>query len=69
MDPSTQILTASELRVLEQASRGLSLSESGAETFHSFQTVKSLRKYVMQKLGARNITHAVAIAYQQGILD
>jgi DNA-binding CsgD family transcriptional regulator len=62
-------LTTAEMRVLEQAARGLSTDESGRETFHSGQTIKFHRKHILQRLGARNMTHAVALAYQAGILN
>ncbi len=61
-------LTKRELVVLEQAARGLSAAQSGRESHHEEQTIKFHRTHVMRKLGAKNIAHAVALAYKQGIL-
>lgn len=61
-------LTSREPQVLRQAARGLNCRESGAETFHSDQTIKSHRDLARRKLRARNITHAVAIALTTGLI-
>lgn len=60
-------LTPSELRVLDQAARGLTNSESAKESFHAIETVKYHRTNIIRKLRARNITHAVALAYQHSL--
>lgn len=54
--------------MLGQAARGLSTRQSAAETFHSEGASKSHRTGVIRKLGASNMMHAVALAYQRGLL-
>jgi DNA-binding CsgD family transcriptional regulator len=55
-------LTPSERDVLGDAADGLTVRESGKRSGKSSDTVKTQRKRIMIKLGARNITQAVAIA-------
>lgn len=63
-----QPLTEARYRVLEQASRGLTVRESAAETWHSPETIKVLRMQLVRELQAKNLVHAMAIAYQRRIL-
>jgi DNA-binding CsgD family transcriptional regulator len=62
-------LTPSELDVLRDASRGLTVVESAESRFKSPETVKSQRRQVLLKLGARNMTHAVALAAAERLID
>jgi DNA-binding CsgD family transcriptional regulator len=50
-----------ERRVLDCAARGLSSREAAAELGITFETERTVRKHVLRKLGARNMTHAVAL--------
>lgn len=52
---------ARERAVLETAARGLTVEEAGAELFLSPETVRSYRRRVLQRTGARNMTQAVAL--------
>jgi DNA-binding CsgD family transcriptional regulator len=61
-------LTPSELEVLEDAARGLSVIETGASRTKSPETVKTQRRSILLKLGARNIAHAVAMITSGGPL-
>lgn len=61
-------LTTRRLEVLELLATGLSNAEIGAQLFVSAQTIASHVKTVLAILGARNRTHAVAIALQTGLL-
>jgi Response regulator containing a CheY-like receiver domain and an HTH DNA-binding domain len=62
-------LTDNELVVLSLLAEGHT-RESVAERMHySTATVNDYVKAVLRKLGARNTTHAVAIAYRAGDLD
>jgi DNA-binding CsgD family transcriptional regulator len=60
-------LTPSELDVLEDAANGLSARESGILRCKGTETVKSQRGSVLRKIGARSMTHAVALTLQNGI--
>jgi DNA-binding NarL/FixJ family response regulator len=61
-------LSPSERAVLEDAANGLTVLESATSRLKSPETVKSQRRTLMVKLGARNMTHAVAIATQERML-
>lgn len=63
-----QALTPRELQVLRMASRGLSIKESANEAGLAAETIKSHRVAVMNRLGAANMAHAVALAAQRGLL-
>lgn len=55
-------LTATELKVLAAAADGLTAKATAALLNKSVETVKTQRQKILGKLGARNITQAVAIA-------
>lgn len=57
-----------ETEVLAGAANGETAAETGARLYLSPETVKSYRKRVIAKLGARNGTHAVALAIRSGLL-
>jgi DNA-binding CsgD family transcriptional regulator len=61
-------LTAREREILEGAADGETAAQTGARLYLSSETVKSYRKRVIAKLGARNGTHAVALALRSGLL-
>jgi DNA-binding CsgD family transcriptional regulator len=61
-------LSPPELDVLAAAARGLTVSETAHELQKSPQTVKSQRNAVILKLGARNMTHAVCMAAERGLV-
>jgi DNA-binding CsgD family transcriptional regulator len=61
-------LTRHEREVLNDAGEGLTVRESAKRRGKSSETVKTQRKRIMIKLGARNITQAVAIALVEGHL-
>ncbi len=61
-------LTAHEVRILALHAQGLRRYEV-AEALHvSDETIKSHLKLVHQKLGTRNIPHALAVATERGYL-
>lgn len=64
-----QPLTERELRVVALVAHGYSNAEIGARMHISEDTVKTYVNRAMRKLGARNRTHAVTIAFCQGILS
>jgi RNA polymerase sigma factor (sigma-70 family) len=61
-------LTQKELTVLKLAADGASAAETAKRLHKALETVKSQRRAIIAKLRARNITNAVAISYQQGLL-
>ena len=63
-----ELLTARELQVLQQVAAGNRNRDIADRLFISEETVKAHVKHVMEKLGARDRTAAVAIAIRRGIL-
>jgi DNA-binding CsgD family transcriptional regulator len=61
-------LTPSELGVLHAAASGLTVSESARRLGKSSETVKTQRRGIILKFGARNIAQVVGIATANGIL-
>jgi DNA-binding NarL/FixJ family response regulator len=60
------MLSPRERQVLEMSASGKPKKVVGAMLGITFETVKSHHRNILSKLGARNITHAVAIAFRQG---
>jgi DNA-binding CsgD family transcriptional regulator len=70
LPPSTAALvTDVEREILVDAAAGLTMSESAAKRDKGIETVKSQRRHILTKLGARNITHAVSIAVRDGLIE
>ncbi|MBA2383538.1 MAG: helix-turn-helix transcriptional regulator [Actinobacteria bacterium] len=61
-------LTTPELEVLRAAADGLSARETGETLCKSEHTIATQRRAAQAKLGAKNLTHAIALAYKRGIL-
>lgn len=70
MTPTCAPLTLSTRneQVLLALADGLSNEEIGAELHLSTKTIKCYVKELLDRLGARNRTHAVALAYHHGLL-
>jgi DNA-binding CsgD family transcriptional regulator len=60
-------LSAPELLVLYAAARGLSADETAELLVKSRHTVIAQRRSLQAKLEARNLAHAVALAYERGL--
>ena len=58
-----EVLTASEMDVLTDAANGLTRDESAAKRCKGPETVKTQRRSILLKLGARNMAQAVAMAH------
>jgi DNA-binding NarL/FixJ family response regulator len=58
-----QMLTATELDVLTDAANGLTRAESAAKRFKGSETVKTQRRSILLKLGARNMAQAVGMTH------
>jgi DNA-binding CsgD family transcriptional regulator len=61
-------LTRAELEVLHAAANGLTVPETAAQLQKGAETVKTQRNRIILKIGARNMTHAVCIATEQGLV-
>ena len=66
---SEETLTARELEVLKHVVGGNRNREIAERLFITEETVKVHMKHLMEKLGARDRTEAVAIAIRRGILQ
>ena len=63
-----EALTARELEVLQQVAGGNRNRDIAGRLFITEETVKVHIKHIMEKLGARDRTEAVAIALRRGII-
>lgn len=61
-------LSKPELAVLRAAAEGLSARETAEELVKSEHTITTQRRTVQAKLGARNLPHAIALAFRRGLL-
>jgi len=61
-------LTAREVEVLDRVAVGQSNREIGAQLSVTEEAIKARIKSILAKLGARDRTHAVAIALKRGII-
>jgi DNA-binding NarL/FixJ family response regulator len=61
-------LTAREIEVLQHVVAGHRNRDIGEKLFISEETVKTHLKHIMDKLGARDRTQAVALAVRRGII-
>lgn len=66
---SEQPLTLREIEILQHVSTGNSNQEIGKLLFISEQTVKAHLRHIMDKLGASDRAHSVAIAVRRGFLE
>jgi DNA-binding CsgD family transcriptional regulator len=62
-------LTARELGILKLVSQGLTNTEIAAELTIGRETVKTHIGNILVKLGARDRTHAVTVAYRNRLID
>ena len=61
-------LSDRELEVLVDLAEGLTAAASARSRFLATETVKSYRKRVIAKLGARNGTHAAVLGVRRGLV-
>lgn len=57
-----------ELQVIQLSAKGLNAKQMARELGLSEETIKTHRKLAIARLDAKNIVHAVAIAYERGML-
>jgi DNA-binding CsgD family transcriptional regulator len=67
--PATPDLTPSELAVLWDAAAGMTSNECASKRHKSAETVKSQRKAILMKLGARNMAQAVAVGVRESLIE
>jgi DNA-binding NarL/FixJ family response regulator len=65
----TPMLTQRQAQVIALVSQGMTDREIARELFLGEQTVKMHIKGMLRAFGARNRTHAVAIAFREGLLE
>lgn len=63
-----QQLTTSEIEVLQHAANGLGLKGTARAAGIPMHSVKDRRESARHKLGARNVTHAVAMLVAAGLV-
>jgi DNA-binding NarL/FixJ family response regulator len=66
---SDEELTTREIEVLEQVANGNRNRDIAERLFISEETVKVHLKHIMDKLGARDRTQAIAIAVRRGVIQ
>ena len=66
---SDEGLTAREIEVLRKVAGGNRNRDIGELLFISEETVKVHIKHIMDKLGAKDRTQAIAIAVRRGIIE
>ena len=66
---NTKVLSPRQTEVVHLASKGLTTRQTGQQLFLSSETVETYRKEVYKKIGASNITEAVAMALRNGWID
>jgi DNA-binding CsgD family transcriptional regulator len=67
--PTGRGLTAAELDTLTLAAQGLSTAEAAKRMWVAAPTIASRMQVILDKLGARNRTHAVALACFAGLIS
>ena len=68
-ESDARLLSPSEVGVLDDAAHGLTVKQSAASRCKGSETIKSQRRSVLLKLGARNMAQAVAMTSTQGSFD
>jgi DNA-binding NarL/FixJ family response regulator len=63
--PAPLTLSPSELAILEDAALGLTVTETARKRHKGVETVKTQRRSILLKLGARNMAHAIATSLHE----
>jgi DNA-binding CsgD family transcriptional regulator len=67
-ESNSAALSASERAVLDDAALGLTVGETARKRSKSSETIKSQRRSILLKLGARNMPHAIAVVMHEEAL-
>lgn len=62
-------LNPAELRVLEGRANGLTYMQLAAQLHYTYSSTVNVGSRVIDKMGARDMAHAVFLAVQTGLLD
>jgi DNA-binding CsgD family transcriptional regulator len=65
----TLTLNYTDKRAMGMAASGYTVQECADMLGLGFETIKHQRKHAMQRLGAKNMPHAIAICFRSGILS
>ncbi len=65
-ESDARLLSPSEVGVLDDAANGLTVKQSAVSRCKGSETIKSQRRSVLLKLGARNMAQAVAMTTSRG---
>lgn len=63
------VLSPSELRVLVLAAQGLTARQIAEDLHRSRDTISAQLGQARTKLGAKTTSHAVALAFRQGLIE
>jgi DNA-binding NarL/FixJ family response regulator len=61
-------LSRRQLEVLKGAAAGEQSAETARRLYLTLHTIRAHRRHILERLCARNMTNAVAIAYRSGVL-
>jgi DNA-binding NarL/FixJ family response regulator len=65
---TTNKLSERQLMILNRISMGETSSEIAEELGKSMRTIETVRAIIIKKLGGKNISHAITIAFRTRIL-
>lgn len=63
-----QRLSARELQVLRCAAQGMRVMETAKELILAVETIKTYRVHILVKLGAKNMTEAIHLGRELGLI-
>ena len=63
-----QELNEREVETLQYAADGYTATETGLKIFLSEETIKSYRKRIIAKFGAKNLAECIAIGMRRGLI-
>ena len=62
------MLSPNEITLLQHVANGGSYKTAAREMHYAYETARLIAKTAIKKLGARNKTHAVALALRAGLI-
>jgi LuxR family transcriptional regulator len=58
-----------EIEILRLAAQGYHINQIADELEFSYHTIKNMRHEILQKIYAKNMNHAIALAIKYGLID